>query len=167
MNSIYSSVGVIGHFFCNSLQRSTSQKMKCTGTISNVLVLSAVVFLPFTLQTIGLFTPHWVSNSTCDAVGLIYSCCSGINNNTCENTNGGNGNVLIQSYFLLHIIVSSFCNVKKTKDCQWQLCQPLGTVKTMISLYIREDSFWPLLSITTFKTTSVPTVKMKRETSSF
>ncbi|XP_045175108.2 uncharacterized protein LOC123536203 [Mercenaria mercenaria] len=51
--------------------------------------LCCLIFLPLILQTIGLFTAHWVSNSTCDSIGLIYSCCSGQDNNTCENTNGG------------------------------------------------------------------------------
>ncbi|XP_045175578.1 uncharacterized protein LOC123536449 [Mercenaria mercenaria] len=54
-----------------------------------VCALCCFVFPPFVFQSIGLFTPKWVSNSTCDSIGLIYSCCSGDKNDTCENTNGG------------------------------------------------------------------------------
>ncbi|XP_045175636.2 uncharacterized protein LOC123536493 [Mercenaria mercenaria] len=57
--------------------------------LSLSLALCCVVFTPFILQTVGLFTPHWASNSNCDTVGLVYSCCSGQNNSTCENTKGG------------------------------------------------------------------------------
>ncbi|XP_045175106.1 uncharacterized protein LOC128545903 [Mercenaria mercenaria] len=53
------------------------------------LVLCCLIFPTLILQTVGLFTAHWVSNSTCDSIGVIYSCCSGQDNNTCKNTNGG------------------------------------------------------------------------------
>ncbi|XP_053395937.1 uncharacterized protein LOC128556055 [Mercenaria mercenaria] len=48
-----------------------------------------IIFPSFILQSVGLFSPEWVSTSACDSVGLIYSCCTGTNNNSCSNTNGG------------------------------------------------------------------------------
>ncbi|XP_060583106.1 uncharacterized protein LOC132739411 isoform X2 [Ruditapes philippinarum] len=39
---------------------------------------------PFIFQTVGLFTPKWISTETCDAVGLLYSCFGGPENNTCR-----------------------------------------------------------------------------------
>lgn len=48
-----------------------------------------VLFVPLILQAVGLFTPKWVSNSACDSIGLVYSCCTGSKNDTCKNTNGG------------------------------------------------------------------------------
>ncbi|XP_060587105.1 uncharacterized protein LOC132742652 isoform X2 [Ruditapes philippinarum] len=53
-----------------------------------VCMVSCVLFPPFLLQTIGLFSPNWVNTSDCSSIGLVYSCCSGDNNDTCKNTNG-------------------------------------------------------------------------------
>lgn len=47
------------------------------------------LFAPFILQTVGFFTPMWGSNTTCNSIGLLYSCCVGSDNKSCENTNGG------------------------------------------------------------------------------
>jgi hypothetical protein len=60
-------------------------------TLGVVCALCCFVFPPFILQSVGLFTPNWVKTSDCDSIGLVYSCCSGDNNDTCKNTNGGDG----------------------------------------------------------------------------
>lgn len=64
--------------------------MERNENIQLTLGFGGVILLPFTLQTTGLFSPYWVSNATCDSVGLIYSCCYGPDNDTCLNTKGGN-----------------------------------------------------------------------------
>ncbi|XP_060556975.1 uncharacterized protein LOC132717509 isoform X1 [Ruditapes philippinarum] len=63
--------------------------MGSSDTLGVVCALCCFVFPPFILQSVGLFTPNWVKTSDCDSIGLVYSCCSGDNNDTCKNTNGG------------------------------------------------------------------------------
>ncbi|XP_052810451.1 uncharacterized protein LOC128238505 isoform X2 [Mya arenaria] len=83
---------------------------------------------PLILHGVGLFTPKWGSNSTCDAIGVIYSCCSGDDNKTCEKNVG---NDLDPRVMGLHatafgmmflgvfcMCVESFCN-KDDEDTGW------------------------------------------------
>ncbi|XP_060551103.1 uncharacterized protein LOC132712705 [Ruditapes philippinarum] len=59
--------------------------MSSTG---EMIFLVCFLFPPFILQTIGLFSPYWILTSDCRSIGLLYSCCSGDNNDTCKNTKG-------------------------------------------------------------------------------
>ncbi|XP_060556974.1 uncharacterized protein LOC132717508, partial [Ruditapes philippinarum] len=52
------------------------------------LIVCCLFFPPLVLQTVEVFTAHWVSNSTCDSIGLMYRCCAGQDNETRESTNG-------------------------------------------------------------------------------
>ncbi|KAL4225479.1 hypothetical protein ACF0H5_016169 [Mactra antiquata] len=54
-----------------------------------VCVICCFMFAPFVLQSVGFFTPNWGSNTTCDAIGLLYSCCSHPNGSDgCGNNEG-------------------------------------------------------------------------------
>lgn len=64
--------------------------MGAGSTCAAIAALCCFMFLPLVFQTVGMFTPMWASNSTCDSIGIVYSCCTGDNNDTCGITNAGN-----------------------------------------------------------------------------
>lgn len=110
------------------------------GVGSTCAALAAVccfMFMPFVLQTVGFFTPMWGSNSTCDSIGLVYSCCPRSDNTTitCGNTNGGDEldvralGLQATSFAVMFLTVfclccGSCCKSDNDEEVGW--CQTLG-----------------------------------------
>lgn len=50
-----------------------------------ILCCAGLFFMaPVVLQGTGLFTTKWASNSTCDNIGLVVSCCPDKGDDSCE-----------------------------------------------------------------------------------
>lgn len=118
--------------------------------MEDIAVISALccfIVLPFVLQAVGVFSPYWISDSTCDSHGLIYSCCTGASNDSCSNTDGGDGKTnwsFTSISFLLSIInlysmsgrcyVGSTLSVASCHPAIRNLMLPIPVVKQVLQI---------------------------------
>ncbi|XP_045161815.1 uncharacterized protein LOC123526633 [Mercenaria mercenaria] len=95
---------------------------------------------------VGFFTPHWVSDSACDAVGLFYKCCSvsddNIRNITANSTSDVNLSSMINvSRSNNETAVSTKCEYKGAESLDVRI---LGLEATTLALVMLPVLLIPL-----------------------
>ncbi|XP_053378953.1 uncharacterized protein LOC128548376 [Mercenaria mercenaria] len=113
-----------------------------------IIIIMIVFVIPETIFLfVGFFTPHWVSDSACDAVGLFYKCCSvsddNIRNITANSTSDVNlSSMIIVSRSNNETAVTTKCEYKGAESLDVRI---LGLEATTLALVMLPVLLIPLL----------------------